>query len=74
MTTEQFMFLMAIDEFKKANEKTFPRGRTCSDRPTAGVSQDHAQRTQPEAGRGLREPANAPANVRPKGWERLRAA
>lgn len=73
MTTEQFMFLVAIDTFKKANNKTYPAWtdvlevirllgyrKTCTSEITLRNAED------------WREPADAPAAVRPDRWH-LRA-
>ena len=66
MTTEQFLFLMAIDEFKKANSRTFPSWtdvlevirllgyrKTCQSQLTLPMAEDWLEK------------ADAPANVRP---------
>lgn len=75
MTTEQFLFLMAIEAFKKSNNKAFPTWtdvlevvrllgyrKTCRSELTLGAAEDWL------------EPADAPSNVRPRGWERRGAA
>lgn len=71
MTKEQFLFLSAIDAFKKANDKTFPTWtdvlevvRLLGYRKTAA-----SELNLPNA-EDWREQANAPAGVRPDGWER----
>lgn len=75
MTTEQFMFLMAIDEFKKANEKTFPTWTDVLEIVRLlGYRKTMPSELNLRRAEDWREPANAPANVRPKGWERRRAA
>lgn len=66
MTTEQFLFLMAIDEFKKANGRTFPSWtdvlevirllgyrKTCPSALTLPMAEDWLEKP------------DAPANVRP---------
>ncbi|MFK7883576.1 MAG: hypothetical protein AB8F26_05255 [Phycisphaerales bacterium] len=69
MTTEQFLFLMAIDAFKKANDRMFPTWtdvlevvRLLGYRKTMG-----SELNLPNAD-DWREAANAPANVRPDRW------
>ena len=71
MTTEQFLFLVAIDEFKRANGKTFPTGtdvlevvRLLGYRKTVA-----SELTLPRA-EDWTEAPDAPSNVRPDGWER----
>ncbi|MBL8763467.1 MAG: hypothetical protein JNM07_04275 [Phycisphaerae bacterium] len=71
MTKEQFLFLMAIEAFKRSNAKGFPTWtdvlevvrllgyrKTCGSEIRVGSAEDWT------------EPHNAPANVRPDGWER----
>lgn len=69
MTTEQFLFLMAIDAFKKANDRAFPTWtdvlevvRLLGYRKTMG-----SELNLPNAD-DWREAANTPANVRPDRW------
>ncbi len=71
MTPEQFLFLVAIDEFKKANQVTFPTWtdvleviRLLGYRKTMG-----SELNLPRA-EDWRERADTPSNVRPQGWER----
>jgi len=69
MTQEQFLFLMAIDAFKRANQKAFPAWsdvlevirllgyrKTMPSEVALGNAED------------WREPADAPSNVRPERW------
>ncbi len=70
MTTEQFLFLVAIDEFKRANGKTFPTWtdvlevvRLLGYRKTMG-SELSLSRAE-----DWTEAPDAPAGVRPDGWE-----
>lgn len=70
MTPEQFLFLIAIDEFKKANQKAFP---TWSD-VLEVVRLLGYRKTMPSElnltrAEDWREAPNAPANVRPDRWE-----
>ncbi|GMV26366.1 MAG: hypothetical protein AMXMBFR58_23970 [Phycisphaerae bacterium] len=70
LTTEQFLFLVAIDEFKKANNKTFPTWtdvleviRLLGYRKTQ-PSELHLQRAEDWS-----EQPDAPAQVRPARWQ-----
>jgi hypothetical protein len=69
MTKEQFLFLVAVDEFKKANQTQFPTWtdvlevirllgyrKTCSSELNLRRAEDWL------------EPSNAPSNVRPPRW------
>ncbi|MEM7623197.1 MAG: hypothetical protein AAF235_08320 [Planctomycetota bacterium] len=71
MNREQFLFLMAIDAFKKANGRSFPSWsdvlevvRLLGYRKTAG-----SELNLPNA-EDWRERSDAPSGVRPDGWER----
>jgi len=69
MTTEQFLFLVAIDEFKKANGVGFP---TWTD-VLEVVRLLGYRKTMPSdlnlpRAEDWREAPNAPANVRPDRW------
>lgn len=69
LTTEQFLFLIAIDEFKKANQKTFPSWTDVLE----VVRLLGYRKTRPSELNLLRaedwtEPADAPAQVRPARW------
>ncbi len=75
MSKEQFMFLMAIDEFKKANEKTFPTWTDVLEIVRLlGYRKTMPSELNLRRAEDWREQATAPANVRPKGWEGRRAA
>ncbi|MFG0326934.1 MAG: hypothetical protein ACF8SC_06670 [Phycisphaerales bacterium JB037] len=70
LSKEQFLFLMAIDAFKKANHKSFPTWsdvlevvRLLGYRKTVA-----SEITLPNA-EDWREPPNAPSNVRPDRWD-----
>lgn len=74
MTKEQFLFLMAIDEFKKANDKAYP---TWTD--VLEVVRLLGYRKTMKSEINLRraedwfEPSDTPSNVRPQRWsERLK--
>lgn len=69
MTKEQFLFLMAIDEFKKANRRSYPTWtdvleviRLLGYRKTMG-SEITLSRAE-----DWKEAADAPSNVRPDRW------
>lgn len=69
LTREQFLFLMAIDEFKKANDKSYPTWtdvlevvRLLGYRKTM-KSELHLARAE-----DWLEPGNTPSNVRPQRW------
>ena len=75
MTREQFLFLMAIDEFKKANDKAYP---TWTD--VLEVVRLLGYRKTMKSEINLRraedwfEPSDTPSNVRPQRWsDRLKA-
>lgn len=71
MTQEQFLFLMAIDEFKKANGRTFPSWTDVLEViRLLGYRKTMASELKLRAAEDWREPADSPANVRPKGWEK----
>lgn len=73
-STEQFMFVMAIDNFKRANAKTFPTWtdvlevirllgyrKTCPSELDLRNAEDWHERP------------DAPSNVRPQGWDKRAA-
>lgn len=71
MTTEQFLFLVAIDEFKRANGKTFPTWTDVLEVVRLlGYRKTMPSELNLTRAEDWREPANAPSNVRPDGWER----
>ncbi len=74
LTPEQFLFVMAIQEFKRANNKAFPSWtdvleviRLLGYRKTANSALNI------RSAEDWKELPDAPANVRPKGWERRAA-
>lgn len=74
MTQEQFLFLMAIDEFKKANGRTFPAWTDVLEViRLLGYRKTMPSELKLRSGEDWREPADTPANVRPKGWEQRAA-
>lgn len=71
MTTEQFLFLKAIDAFKSGNSKAFPTWTDVLEVVRLlGYRKTMASELNLPAAEDWKEPANAPANVRPDGWER----
>lgn len=69
MTQEQFLFLMAIDAFKKANNRPYP---TWSDVLEVirllGYRKTMPMELTLRNAEDWRELADAPANVRPDNW------
>ncbi len=75
MTPEQFLFLMAIDEFKKANAKTFPTWTDVLEIiRLLGYRKTMASELNLTRAEDWLELPNTAANVRPKGWEHRAAA
>ena len=71
MTTEQFLFLMAIDAFKKANGKTFPNWSDVLEViRLLGYRKTMPSELNLRNAEDWKEEAEAPSNVRPFGWER----
>ncbi len=69
MTKEQFLFLMAIDEFKKANNKSFPSWTDVLEVVRLlGYRKTMPSDLQLPRAEDWREAPNAPANVRPDRW------
>jgi hypothetical protein len=70
MTGEQFLFLVAIDAFKKANGKAFPAWSDVLEvvRLLGYRKTMPSELNLPNA-EDWREPANTPAGVRPDRWE-----
>lgn len=74
MTQEQFLFLMAIDEFKKANGRTFPSWTDVLEViRLLGYRKTMPSDLKLRSAEDWREPADTPANVRPKGWDQRAA-
>ena len=75
MTTEQFLFVMAIDEFKKANGRTFPQWTDVLEViRLLGYRKTMPSELNLRRAEDWRERADTPANVRPRNWERRKAA
>lgn len=74
MTQEQFLFLMAIDEFKKANGRTFPSWTDVLEViRLLGYRKTMPSELKLRSAEDWRESADTPANVRPKGWDQRAA-
>lgn len=75
LTSEQFLFVAAIDAFKRSNNKTFPTWTDVLEVVRLlGYRKTMASELRITNAEDWREPADAPANVRPQGWERRFAA
>ncbi len=71
MTTEQFLFLKAIDAFKTGNNKAFPTWTDVLEVVRLlGYRKTMPSELNLPAAEDWKERADAPANVRPDGWER----
>lgn len=71
LSTEQFLFLAAIDAFKKANGVSFPRWTDVLEViRLLGYRKVQASEIDLRNADDWRERANAPANVRPENFER----
>lgn len=69
MTKEQFMFLMAIDEFKKANRKSYPTWTDVLEVVRLlGYRKTMSSEINLTRAEDWRESADAPSNVRPDRW------
>ncbi|MBA4028729.1 MAG: hypothetical protein C0475_06295 [Planctomyces sp.] len=75
LTSEQFLFVAAIDAFKRSNNKTFPTWTDVLEVVRLlGYRKTMASELRITNAEDWREPADAAANVRPQGWERRFAA
>lgn len=75
MTTEQYMFLMAIDAFKKANNKTYPSWTDVLEViRLLGYRKTMPSEVKLRNADDWREAPDAPAQVRPDKWEQRFAA
>ena len=67
MNQEQFLFLVAIDEFKKANNKVYPTWTDVLEViRLLGYRKTMSSQLKLSRAEDWREPADAPAEVRPK--------
>lgn len=71
MTREQFLFLMAIDAFKRANDKPYPAWTDVLEIiRLLGYRKTMPSELNLPCAEDWREPPDAPADVRPLGFER----
>jgi hypothetical protein len=71
LTSEQFLFVMAIEEFKRGNHKTYPAWTDVLEVVRLlGYRKTQPSEIQLRNAEDWREKADAPSNVRPQGWER----
>lgn len=71
LTPEQFLFVMAIEEFKRGNEITYPAWTDVLEViRLLGYRKVAPSEITLRNAEDWREPATAPSNVRPQGWER----
>lgn len=75
MNREQFLFLMAIEEFKRANGRTFPSWTDVLEVVRLlGYRKTMPSELRLASAEDWKEPATSPSNVRPDRWhERFRA-
>lgn len=74
LTPEQFLFVMAIQEFKRANAVSFPAWTDVLEViRLLGYRKTQASQLNLRNAEDWREQADAAANVRPKGWEKRAA-
>jgi len=70
MTREQFLFLVAIDEFKKANQQAFPSWTDVLEViRLLGYRKTMPSELNLPRAEDWRELPNTPAGVRPEGWD-----
>lgn len=71
LTREQFLFVMAVDAFKRANSVTFPAWTDVLEIiRLLGYRKTGPSQLNLTCAEDWTEPADAPAGVRPKGFER----
>lgn len=71
MTAEQYLFVRAIDAFKRANEKSFPSWTDVLEViRLLGYRKTMGSELRLSGVEDWREAANTPHGVRPDGWER----
>jgi hypothetical protein len=75
LTTEQFLFVMAIEEFKKANQRVYPTWTDVLEVVRLlGYRKTMASELNLRNAEDWHEKPDAPANVRPQNWHRRFAA
>jgi hypothetical protein len=71
LTREQFLFVMAIEEFKRGNGKTYPAWSDVLEVVRLlGYRKTQDSEIALRNAEDWREKPDAPSNVRPRGWER----
>lgn len=71
LTREQFLFVMAIEEFKRGNGKTYPAWSDVLEVVRLlGYRKTQESEISLRNAEDWREKPDAPSNVRPRGWER----
>lgn len=71
LTGEQFLFVKAVDEFKRSNNKMFPSWTDVLEVVRLlGYRKTMASELSIPGAEDWKEKPDAPANVRPFGWER----
>jgi hypothetical protein len=74
LTPEQFLFVMAIQEFKRANNKSFPTWTDVLEVVRLlGYRKTMPSELKLRSAEDWKEAPDAKANVRPQGWERRAA-
>ncbi len=74
LTREQFLFVMAIQEFKRANDRSFPSWTDVLEViRLLGYRKTQASELNIRSAEDWREAPDAPSAVRPKGWEKRAA-
>jgi hypothetical protein len=75
MTKEQFLFLMAIDAFKRANQKMYPAWTDVLEViRLLGYRKTMPSELDLQSAEDWREAPNGPSNVRPEHWDDRDAA
>lgn len=75
LTKEQFLFVMAIEAFKRSNQKVYPAWTDVLEvLRLLGYRKVQPSTLHLPAAEDFTEAADTPANVRPKGFERREAA
>lgn len=71
LTPEQFLFVMAIEEFKRGNQKTYPSWTDVLEVVRLlGYRKTCASELNLRSAPDWNEKPDSPSNVRPRGWER----
>jgi hypothetical protein len=70
LTSEQFLFIKAIEEFKKGNNKTYPSWTDVLEVVRLlGYRKTGTSELAIRGAEDFTEKATTPSNVRPRGWE-----